>query len=292
MIRRLVNPLLDKQRWADGLGGVLTKIYLFLLHPAWLKDFLHGTWLGHALHPLITDVPVGALTAALLLDILGGLGNTAAYEGAKWATALGVLAMLGAMAAGIADFTGTFGRETRYGTIHQLFMYASLVLYLLSLGVRFGVIAGTATQWTIFAVVGYGLLAVGAYIGGEIVFGIGYMVDRHAWDTGGNKWAALDRAEFPEDEPARATAGGENLLVVRQGDALHVLHDTCAHAGCDLSDGGKIVGGKRDQIECACHGSRYRLRDGQVTRGPATYDQPLYEVRRTEDRIEVRRAKR
>src|SRR5207253_746315 len=37
-----------------------------------LKDALSGTWLGHPLHPPLTDVVVGAWTSALLLDLLGG----------------------------------------------------------------------------------------------------------------------------------------------------------------------------------------------------------------------------
>ncbi len=292
MIRRLITPILDGQKWAEDLGGTLIKVYLFLLRPAALKSFLHGTWLGHALHPLITDVPVGAFTAALFLDILGGLGNTAAYEGAKWATVVGVVTMLAAMAAGIADFTGTYGRETRYGTLHQLFMYVSLILYLVSLAARFDLVAGASQLWTATAVVGYGLLVVGADIGGELVFGLGYMVDRHAWDGDGRKWIALERSEFPENEPTQAKAGDQTLLIVRQGERTYALHDVCSHAGCSLSDGGTIVGGTRDQIQCPCHGSRFRLKDGTVTRGPATYDQPSFEVRRGERGIEVRKAKR
>ncbi len=31
-------------------------------------NFLHGTWLGHPLHPVLSDVPLGAWTAALALD--------------------------------------------------------------------------------------------------------------------------------------------------------------------------------------------------------------------------------
>src|SRR5918995_5426690 len=37
-----------------------------------VKDALSGTWLGHALHPLLTDLPIGTWTSAVLLDWLGG----------------------------------------------------------------------------------------------------------------------------------------------------------------------------------------------------------------------------
>jgi len=75
-------------------------------------------------------------------------------------------------------------------------------------------------------------------------------------------------------------------VLVRQGKDIHALHDICAHQGCNLSDGGKVVG---DAIECPCHGSRYRLRDGLVVRGPAVFDQPHYDVRETAGKMEVRR---
>ena len=83
----------------------------------------------------------------------------------------------------------------------------------------------------------------------------------------------------------RVEAGAQTLVVVRRGTSLEALHDVCAHQGCSLSEG-KIVG---ETIECGCHGSRYRLRDGLVVRGPAVFDQPHFEVREAEGKIEVRR---
>ena len=97
------------------------------------------------------------------------------------------------------------------------------------------------------------------------------------------KW--LDTTEIPADKPVKAKAGAQTLVVVRRGKDLDALHDVCAHQGCSLSDG-KIVG---DAIECPCHGSRYRLHDGLVVRGPAVFDQPHYEVREAEGKLEVRR---
>src|SRR5687767_4782936 len=132
MIRRAVNGILDTQGWADGLGELLQKIYLAVLRPVpLLKDFLHGTWLGHALHPVITDVPVGALTAALFLDLIGQ------PDGARWAMLLGLAGMVAAAITGIADFTGADGKARRYATIHSLLMVGSLVFYVVSILMRF-----------------------------------------------------------------------------------------------------------------------------------------------------------
>ena len=287
MIRRAVHGILDAQGWADGLGETLQKIYLAVLRPVpVVKDFLHGTWLGHALHPVLTDVAVGALTVGIVLDLLARAGGGGFGPGADVATLIGFAAMLGSAVTGAADYTGTYGRERRFATIHSLVMFTAAVLYLVSVLARYGYIAANADIAFATAVVGYLLVAVGAYIGGEVVYGCGTMVDRHAWRGGGSKWAQLDPAEFAEGTLSKAKAGAQSVVVVRRGDTLYALHDTCAHAGCSLAEKGKLVD---DKIECQCHGSRYDLRTGHVARGPATFDQPVYEVRRAEGRVEVRR---
>jgi nitrite reductase/ring-hydroxylating ferredoxin subunit len=83
-------------------------------------------------------------------------------------------------------------------------------------------------------------------------------------------------------------AGANTLILFRTGESVLALHETCAHAGGPLSEG-TIVDGC---IQCPWHGSRFRLADGHVARGPAMYDQPAYETRRTETGWEVRRAPR
>jgi hypothetical protein len=66
MLRRWLEPLLKAQAvWADPLGDLFQRIFRVLYGPVpALRDFLHGTWLGHPLHPLLTDVPIGALIIA------------------------------------------------------------------------------------------------------------------------------------------------------------------------------------------------------------------------------------
>ena len=280
MIRRFVNrKLLDKWEWGVGIADFYSTVNRFVIRPTWLRTFLHGTWLGHALHPLLTDVPVGALTIALGLDLLG------IYDGANWATLLGVAGMVVAAIAGFVDLDETDGKARQYGGIHASVMLVALAFYLFSLAVRFGYAPGAPSQSLALAALGYLFVVGGAYIGGELVFTLGNMVDRHAWRPAGTKWTALDVSEIPERQPTKAKAGAQTLVLVRAGDTIQALHDTCAHAGCSLSDG-KIVG---DTIQCACHGSRFKLADGSVVVGPATSDQPFYEVRRAEGKLEARR---
>lgn len=282
MIRRFVIGVLESQNgWTDPLGGFIQeKILQPVFRPVrFLKDFLNGTWLGHSLHALLTDVPIGAFTAAIVLDILN------VRTGADVAIALGILGMLGAALAGWADYTDAYGKVRNYGTLHQLLMLIALALYIVSLGMRLNSGIDRALPITL-SVIGYLIITVSAFIGGEMVYGLGNMVDRHAFRTGGTKWAALDVSSVEPDKPTKAKAGAQTLVVVRKGERLFALHDVCAHQGCSLSEG-KLVGGS---IECPCHGSRYEIATGYVVRGPSTFDQPRFEIRENQGKLEARRA--
>ncbi len=159
----------------------------------------------------------------------------------------------------------------------------ALVFYLISFLMRLGAVPSPVEVWLSF--VGFLIVIGSAYVGGELVYNLGTQVDRHAWRGGGTKWTALDVTDIPRDRPTKAKAGAQTLVVVRRDTGMDALHDVCAHQGCSLSEG-KLVG---DAIECQCHGSRYRLHDGLVVRGPAVFDQPHYEVRETDGKIEVHR---
>jgi nitrite reductase/ring-hydroxylating ferredoxin subunit/uncharacterized membrane protein len=287
MLRRFIDPLVQAQGvWADPFGKLMQAIFRTILKPIPpLKDFLHGTWLGHPLHPLLTDVPIGVFTLALLFDIVG-LRDAAAF-----AIAFGILAMLATAIAGYADYIDIDmdGPPRRYASVHQTLMMLSLVCYFISGGMRFGQFGGPGSIEVPLAVVGYVLLALGAYLGGDLTFNMGMQIDRHAWRDSDEKWRALDVSDIPADKPTKAKAGGQALVVVRKGEQLFALHDTCSHQGCSLSEGKLVDDGRR--IECGCHGSRFELADGSLNRGPAVYPQPAYEVRRSEGKIEVRRRK-
>ena len=285
MLRRWLEPLLNAQAvWADPLGDLFQRIFRWLYGPApALRDLLHGTWLGHPLHPMLTDVPIGALIIATVLDVVGQ------PDAAAWAIGVGIVSMLAAALAGYADYLDLEGAGKRFGSLHSTSMLVALVFYVISLGARVGwwpLFRGGA-EWT--AIMGLIFVLVGGYLGGELVFDLGSQVDRHAWRGGGTKWLALDIDSVLEDKPTRAKAGAQTLLVVRRGETIFALHDTCSHQGCSLSEGKLVDDGKR--IECKCHGSRFDLADGSVNRGPAVFPQPHYDVRREEGKIEVKRSR-
>ena len=279
MLHNAIERILEAQAvWAEPLGRVFVAIFAALYKPVpILKDLLNGVWLGHPLHPAITDVPIGAYVVALVLDLSGQRGAATAAIG------VGIVFMLLAALAGYADYIDLEGKSQRFGTVHSSLMLVALVLYLASFVMRLGAVPSPAEVWLSF--IGFVIVIGSAYVGGELVYNLGTQVDRHAWRGGSTKWTALDTSDIPPDRPVKAKAGAQTLVVVRRGASLDALHDVCAHQGCSLSEG-KLVG---DTIECQCHGSRYRLRDGLVVRGPAVFDQPHYEVREAAGKIEVRR---
>jgi nitrite reductase/ring-hydroxylating ferredoxin subunit/uncharacterized membrane protein len=276
MIGRFVTRLVDAQAgWARPFGDFNHRWLSALFRPIRpVKDFLNGTWLGHPVHAAVTDVPIGALTVALILDIIGQ------PVGADVALLIGVLSMLGAATVGLADYTDTDGTARMRATVHATVMVVALVFFAISLVIR----AGNPTDRTVaFALllIGYLVISLGAAIGGDLVYLIGTHVNRHAWRGAGTKWVAVDLgglADIPEGGPTKLKAGINDLVVIRNGDQILALHNQCAHAGCSLHDGTLVD----DQIQCPCHGSRFHLATGHVARGPAMYDQPAYELRRTE----------
>ena len=283
MLRRWLSPILNAQgAWADPLGDLMQRIFRAIYGPfPALRDFLHGTWLGHPVHPMITDVPIGALIIGTVLDLVGQ------PTGATWAIGIGFVSMLAAALAGYADYIDLSGAGKRIGSLHATSMLIAAVLYFISLGARLAwwPIGGEGAAW--LAGIGLLFVLVGGYLGGDLVFNIGSQVDRHAWRGGGTKWQAIDLDSVPEDKLTKAKAGAQTLVMVRRGEKIFALHDTCAHQGCSLAEGKLIDEGTR--IECKCHGSRFELADGSVNRGPAVFPQPHYEVRRSEGKIEVKR---
>src|ERR1041384_6417246 len=92
---------IERQEALDGVADRLQPLVSGALEaggPAGreVKNFLHGTWLGHPLHPVLTDVPIGAWTAALALDAVESIsGRKELGAGADVALAVGLLGAAG-----------------------------------------------------------------------------------------------------------------------------------------------------------------------------------------------------
>ena len=273
MIGRLLVRILNAQSgWAKPFGDFNHRWLSALFRPITpIKSFLNGTWLGHSVHAALTDVPVGAFTLAIVFDVLD------LRQAADIAVVIGILSMVAAAVAGLADYTDVDGDARTVATVHGTLMVIGLVVYAADLLVfRMNNPQGDRLVAIALGLVGYGLVTAGAWVGGENVYAYGDMVYRHAWRFYGKpKWTALDVTDIPEGVPTKAKAGAQALVLVRQGADVYALHDTCAHAGGPLSEG-KIVDGC---IECPWHASRYDLATGRRKSGPTTFDQPRFQVR-------------
>src|SRR5690349_3167207 len=75
-----------------------------------VKDLLSGTWLGHPLHPLLTDIPIGSFTSASVLDLIGG---ERAEQAADRLVDLGLASAVVTAAAGASDWSDTYGDQMR-----------------------------------------------------------------------------------------------------------------------------------------------------------------------------------
>lgn len=276
MIGRLLSRLLAAQAgWAKPFGDFNVRWLKALFRPMRpIKDFLNGKWLGHSVHAALTDVPVGAFTLAIVFDVFN------LRQAADVSIGIGILAMLAAAVAGAADYSDTDDDSRMVATVHSTLMVIGLVIYVISIWLRLAETPGADRLVPIvLSLVGYTIVTGAAWVGGENVYTLGTMVNRHAWRFfGAPKWQKLDITDIPEGGPTAAKAGTQSVVVFRQGDKVYALHAQCAHAGGPLAEG-KFVDGC---IECPWHFSRYDVATGRRKQGPTTFDQPRYELRPAE----------
>jgi nitrite reductase/ring-hydroxylating ferredoxin subunit/uncharacterized membrane protein len=250
-----------------------------------VKDVLSGTWLGHPLHPMLTDLPIGSWTSAFILDIIGGKRGRNA---ADMLVGIGIVTALPTAAAGLSDWSDTIGEDRRIGTAHAIGNVAALTLYTLSWRARR---RGRRGRGVLLGFMGAGAASVGGYLGGHLVYRKGVGPDRNAWKHGGDEWVELDDelALVGDESPRVVKVGDDDVLVVRQGAAYVAVSNVCGHAGGPLDEGTFDDNGC---VTCPWHGSVFRLRDGHVVHGPATGNQPRYDVRPGRNgKLSIRRVK-
>src|SRR3954451_9819218 len=239
--RLLARLVASQDGWGRPFGDFNHRWLNALFRPIRpLKDFLNGTWFGHPVHPAMTDLPIGALLLAVILDLAG---QNAAADIAIAAT---ILFMLGAAVTGAADYTDTDGTARTRATSHATLMVVALVLLLVSLGLRAG---GDANRSVAVAlgIIAFLIVLAGAFIGGDVVYVLGNMVSRHAFRGAGTKWVRLDVGvtdlmQLAEATPTKAKAGINDLVLVRTGETVNALHSVCAHAGGPLAEGTVVEG--------------------------------------------------
>jgi nitrite reductase/ring-hydroxylating ferredoxin subunit/uncharacterized membrane protein len=247
-----------------------------------LKNVLHGVWVGHPLHPVLTDLPVGAWSMACIFDVIHAFDDRpqSAYA-ADTCVGVGILGALAAAATGLADWSDTFGRPARLGIVHAASNTAALGCYTASFALR----KRRRPLATVLSFAGYAMMTVGAGLGGHLVFGETQGVNHAHADELPTTWLRLlPLDELMDDKPHRAKLRERDIVLVRHEETTYALLDTCAHLGGPLSKGSV----DDCSITCPWHGSRFSLDDGHVLDGPATSSQPVFETRVIEGYVEVR----
>jgi nitrite reductase/ring-hydroxylating ferredoxin subunit/uncharacterized membrane protein len=266
---RALDPVAD--RLADAAHEVIPD--------GQVKDALSGSWLGHPLHPMLTDIPIGCFSSAAVIDVIGG------RRGRKAADKLVLLGLASAVptaASGWADWSETVGEARRIGVVHAAANVVGLACYAASYVNRK---RGRRLRGVLQGFAGMGAMSVGGYLGGHLVFAKGIGVNATHDEEGVADWAsAAPLAEVPERRPIGVDVNGTRVVLYRQGHQIDALSATCTHAGGPL-DEGEVEDGC---IRCPWHGSVFELRTGKVVHGPATVPEPVYDARIVGDKVEVR----
>lgn len=264
----------------DGASAVVNKA----LPRGTVKNALHGTWLGHSLHPMLIAGPIGMWSSAIVLDWTGG-----DRDAARRLVGAGVLAVAPTVASGWADWSelGSAKRPKRVGLVHALANATTAGLYTASWLARR---RGEHARGRRLALVGAAGLGVGGYLGGHLAYAQAVGVNRNADEQKRPRdWVdATASADVVDGQPLRVQVKGQAIVLVRTGGQLHAMGATCSHWGAPLEEGVLMADATGSCLECPWHGSRFRLQDGSVARGPATAPQLAYDVQTIGDRIQVR----
>jgi nitrite reductase/ring-hydroxylating ferredoxin subunit/uncharacterized membrane protein len=279
------------QEWLDGTATPVQEAVRKLFESAGeggrhLKNFLHGSALGHPLHPALIDLPLGAWTLAAILDGLELAGGGRKGRAADTAIKIGLAGAVAAAVAGVTDWSETDGRAKRIGMTHGVLNLAATGLYATSVLLR----RRSRPQGIGVSMIAYAVSMCAAFLGGHLTYGEQIGVDHTATADQGQPekfTAVLGDDELPADKPTRVVADGVTVVLVRRGDKIFGLRDTCTHLGGPLSEG-KLDG---DSIICPWHGSRFCLEDGRVLDGPAVFPERTFDVRVRAGKIEVRARK-
>lgn len=282
-LHRLLHKL-EALKALDPVTGRVSSAVGAATSPARVKNVLTGRWLGHPLHPVLTDLPIGAWVGAAFLDVAGG---DRARPSADALVAFGVAAAVPTVASGATDWADyNDDRVQRVGLVHALANSVALACHVASLMQRR---RGSRARAKTLSYLGLGAMTVGGYLGGHMSYGLASGVDRTAFHDVPDDWIdVMDEHELSEGLPHPADAAGTPIVLVRTNGAIQALAATCTHMGGPLADGELDEG----CIRCPWHGSTFRLDDGSVVRGPATAPQPVFETRVRYGRVSVRAAHR
>jgi nitrite reductase/ring-hydroxylating ferredoxin subunit/uncharacterized membrane protein len=280
-----VTDVVDRLENAGNLDPVVTavrKVVKAALRNQWVRDTLHGVWLGHPLHPALTDIPIGTWTAAALLDAMPGTSAAASTL-----IATGCVGYVPTILAGWADWSDLQDQQQRVGLVHAAAGAAAFSMYLASLAARR---RGNTWRGKAFGYAGFAMVTTTGYLGGHLAYrqaaGVNHVeAVPHVFPDG---WHPIGRLpDFPDMELTQRSVDDVVVVVVRRGGHVDVLADACSHLGAPLSEGSFTAEEGQGCVVCPWHGSTFRLSDGAVIHGPATAPMPRFETRIVHGTVEI-----
>ena len=304
MLRQALSRL-EQADALDGVGDKLQAAVATTIRPRFLRDLLHGSWMGHPLHPVLVQVPVGAFISAAVLDALPSratrtsalargassvLSRNPASSGSSGERAATVLIAAGlagvtpAVLAGLVDWSEMTRDRRRVGLVHAAANTVAVGLYAGSLIAR---LTGRVTQGKALAYAGLSVAGAGAFLGGHLSYTQGGGISHAATEVTRvpEEWTvAGSLSSLPDGKTAVRRVGDVPVLLYRQGDHVNALIERCSHEGGPLGEGEVSDG----CVVCPWHGSTFRLSDGAAVHGPAGNDQPVLPVRVRDGMVEVR----
>jgi uncharacterized membrane protein len=149
----------------DGVAAQIAPVVDKVTGPA--KPVLSGRWLGHAVHPLLTDVVVGTWTSATLLDVLGGKQSRTASDRL---IAVGLLSAAPTILTGWSDWGDEQRRSAgirRAGIVHAAANATGVFLMLGSFTARK---RGNRGSGLVQSFAGMAAMGAGAWLGGHLSY--------------------------------------------------------------------------------------------------------------------------
>ena len=156
---------LEAARPLDVVAGAVQPLVDALLADPKRADLLHGMWVGHSIHPMLTDVPIGVWTSANILDFVGGKKSRKASQRL---IAIGLLAAVPTAVTGWAEWGPLPRREQRIGVVHAVSNVSALALFANSGRARH---KGSHAKGVLLGLAGSAALQLGGYLGGHLTEG-------------------------------------------------------------------------------------------------------------------------
>ncbi|HET7414859.1 MAG TPA: Rieske 2Fe-2S domain-containing protein [Arthrobacter sp.] len=273
---------LEKATWLDPTVKSLSRIVKKAVPQRDVRDLLHGVPFGHALHPVMAQITLGAWSSAAVLDLLPGNEKASAVL-----IGTGLASVLPTAAAGLMDWSKAEPGPKRTGLVHAAVNVTATGIYAISLIQR---CTGHHSAGKIFGALGFAAVSAGGFLGGHLAYRQGVGISRvvEIPNQVPSGWQRITSLETLTDgELERRLIGEVPLVLLRKGEEVHALANTCSHLTGPLNEG-KLFDGDDPCVECPWHKSVFSLRTGEVIHGPATAPQPHFETRVIDGHVEAR----